>query len=107
MKRFILSALVFATLIAPTSALAAGARAAIIKEQGVTFAVVHVPASSVRNNNVAEKTKLTYEKYFKIPVVLMYDDSNRTRWYGRNDIVDFISDYSFKQIPWKIYELTD
>jgi hypothetical protein len=105
MKRFVLLALVCAILVAPASALAAQARAAIIKQEGITFAVVHVPASAVQSDAVANRTIKAYESYFDVPVVLMYDDSKRTRWFGRNDIVDFISDYSFGDLPWKIYNL--
>lgn len=105
MQKSILTFLVFMLLAIPVSASAATARAAILQEQGVKFAVVHVDYAVIKDKAYAERIQTAYEAYFKVPVVLMSDDAKRTKWYGRNDIVDFISDYKFSQIPWKVYEL--
>jgi hypothetical protein len=105
MRNSILTFLLFLLLAIPASAAAASARAAILQEQGVKFAVVHVDYAIVKDKAYAAKVQKLYEEYFKVPVVLMSDDAKRTKWYGRDDIVDFLSDYTFSQIPWKVYDL--
>ncbi|MHC1712487.1 MAG: hypothetical protein AB9872_10085 [Solidesulfovibrio sp.] len=105
MRTSISAFLLFLLLAIPVSAAAASARAAILQEQGVKFAVVHVDYAIVRDKAHAAKIQKLYEAYFKVPVVLMSDDAKRTKWYGRDDIVDFLSDYTFSQIPWEVYEL--
>ena len=104
----LVSLLVLAVLtLCAGQAQAAQARAALIKEQGVTFAVVHVQSQLLSNNARAQQYKDLYEEYFKVPVVLMSTDSPKIKWFGRGDIVDFISEYKFEDLPWKVYNLRD
>jgi len=107
MKHAAIACLLALALSFPAVSHAGKARAALIKEQGVTFAVVHVDYAVVRDKNYAAKAQRLYESYFDVPVVLMSDDNKRTKWYGRTDIVDFISDYGFGDLPWKIYNLPE
>lgn len=107
MKKTLSALLLIVLMSLPATAMAGKARAAIVKEQGITFAVVHVDYAVVRDKAYANKVQALYESYFDVPVVLMSDDAKRTRWHGRTDIVDFISDYSFAQLPWKMYNLPE
>ncbi len=78
---------------------------AVIKEQGVTFAIVVVKHSAVMNNSTINSTQHSFQPYFPgMPIVLMSQDSNgRPTYYGRKDIVNFLANVFMEQIPWKTY----
>lgn len=75
---------------------------AIIKEQGQNFAIVivksHVLNSSERDNAIKQ-----FSIYFPgMPIILMAQNSKGIpTYYGRKDIVDFLSKLHLSQIPWK------
>lgn len=77
---------------------------AVIKEQGQTFAVV-VVKSSVLNSSEKQEAQDVYRRYFPgMPIILMAQDSRgRPTYYGRTDIVNFLSRLHISQIPWKRY----
>ncbi len=78
---------------------------AVIKEQGITFAILVVKYRVVRNKITANKTINSFKKLFSgIPIVLMAQDSKGTpTYYGRNDIVRFMCKIPLHAIPWKQY----
>lgn len=80
---------------------------AIIKEQGQTFAIVIVK-SYVLNSNSKDSASQEFAKYFPgMPIILMAQNSNGIpTYYGRRDIVDFLSNLHISQIPWKKYTLS-
>jgi hypothetical protein len=77
---------------------------AIIKEQGQAFAIVivksHVITSADKDDVVRD-----FSKYFpRMPIILMAQNSRGIpTYYGRKDIVDFLSKVHLPQIPWKKY----
>lgn len=75
---------------------------AIIKEQGQTFAIVIVK-SHVLNSGERDIVVQQFSKYFQnMPIVLMAQNSRGVpTYYGRNDIVKFLSNLHISQIPWK------
>lgn len=77
---------------------------AIIKEQGQTFAIVIVK-SHVLNSNNKDLASQEFSKYFpEMPIILIAQNSNGTpTYYGRKDIVAFLSKLHVSQIPWKKY----
>lgn len=77
---------------------------AIIKEQGQSFAIVIVK-SHVLNSNERDSARQEFSKYFPgMPIILMAQNSSGTpTYYGRKDIVDFLSKLHISQIPWKKY----
>ncbi|RNB59392.1 hypothetical protein EDM57_04415 [Brevibacillus gelatini] len=79
--------------------------AAVIKEQGVTFAVVVVKKSVVDNQFESERVIRALMPHFgNIPVVLMGQDYRGRAYYrGRRDIVNFLSRLHISQIPWREY----
>jgi hypothetical protein len=82
-------------------------KGALIKEQGVTFAVVEVPWSVISGGDeVARKERERYEPVFKdIPIVLAYRGADRrARFAGRPDIVKFLVSAGWARIPWKRYQ---
>lgn len=80
---------------------------AVIKEQGVTFAVVIVKKSIIDNRIQSNKAIQSFLPLFpSIPVVLMAQDyRGKPKYYGRRDIVHFLASVSFQTIPWKEYKL--
>ena len=78
---------------------------AVIKEQGVTFAVVIVKKqlvdSRVKGSEVIESLSPCFSG---IPIVLMAQDARgRAHYLGRRDIVNFLTNIHVSQIPWKEY----
>lgn len=72
---------------------------AIIKEQGVTFAVVCVKESVIRNTFEAQRTVAAFQSEFGMPATL-WGDKNQTV-YGRPDLMRFLQRLHVSQIPWR------
>lgn len=80
---------------------------ALVKEHGITFAVVIVKAHIIRNSLQADQTIGSFRPVFGgVPVVLMAQDTRGCpTYYGRRDIVDFLAHVPLAAIPWRRYEL--
>ena len=78
---------------------------AVIKEQGVTFAIVVVKSYVLNSKVETNKTRSAFQSYFPgVPIILMARDGHSTPTYqGRKDIVHFLSHISPSRIPWKKY----
>jgi hypothetical protein len=78
---------------------------AVIKEQGVTFAVVVVKEHVLNNKVEAREVQAAYARYFPgMPVVLMAQNHRGVPTYwGRPDIARFLAGISLGRIPWKRY----
>lgn len=78
---------------------------ALIKEQGVTFAIVVVTSHVIQQPSEAASTQRAFSSVFPgVPIVLMAQDARGTpTYYGRRDIVRFLSDVPMESIPWKEY----
>lgn len=78
---------------------------AVIKEQGVTFAIVVVKKHILDNRVEAGSTISSFERYFPgMPIILMAQDHKGVpTYYGRNDIVKFLTRVPMSAIPWKKY----
>jgi len=78
---------------------------AVIKEQGVTFAVVIVKKPVVDNRMEANRAIQSFQPVFPgIPVVLMAQDhQGRAEYYGRRDISSFLANVPLHAIPWREY----
>src|SRR4051794_10001305 len=72
---------------------------AIVKEQGVTFAVVAVKDHVVTNSSEADRAVRAFTLEFGCPAVLMGAHNHRT--YGRTDIVCFLESVHLGQLPWR------
>ena len=81
---------------------------ALIKEQGVTFAVVVVMKSVLDNRSNANDAIQNFQPVFSgHPVVLMAQDSRGVpSYYGRQDIVNFIASIPMSAIPWREYTMS-
>ncbi len=80
---------------------------AVVKEQGVTFAVACVKPQVLNNTRVADKTICSLHSVFGgMPIVLMAQDScKRAKYYGRRDISQFLSKIPVSAIPWREYNI--
>jgi hypothetical protein len=78
---------------------------AVIREQGVTFAIVIVKPHVLNTTLEANRTISSFAPAFPgLPVVLMAQDSRgRPTYYGRRDITNFLSRISPSRIRWKRY----
>lgn len=79
---------------------------AVIKEQGVTFAVVIVKSHVLNDHSKADEMILSLQRQLfpGIPVVLMAQDARGVpSYYGRRDISNFLSHVPIHAIPWKNY----
>ena len=78
---------------------------AVIKEQGVNFAIVIVKKSVIDSKIEADKAIMSFQRYFPdLPIVLMAQDHHGTpSYYGRQDISKFLASVPLQAIPWKQY----
>lgn len=78
---------------------------ALVKEQEVSFAVVVVKKHIIQNSISAKETAVAFQPYFPgVPIILMAQDSRGIpTYYGRKDIVNFLSHIHPSRIPWKRY----
>lgn len=80
---------------------------AVIKEQGVRFALVVVKSHVVQNRNEADKAIEAFGPVFPgISIILMAQDSRGTpTYYGREDISRYMANVPLDAVPWKEYTL--
>lgn len=80
---------------------------ALIREQGITFAVVIVKKHVVDNPMTARQAIGSFQPVFPgVPIVLMAQDhSGRPTYYGRQDIARFLANTPITAIPWRKYTL--
>ena len=80
---------------------------AVIKEQGVTFAVVIVKERVLDNKTEANKTIQSFQPIFPgIPIVIMAQNSRGIpTYYGRTDISQFMANVPIHSVPWKEYSI--
>ncbi len=78
---------------------------AVIKEQGVRFAIVIEKKSIVDSQSQGEEAINSFNPLFpRMPIVLMAQDSRGIPKYrGRKDIVHFLTNIHLSRIPWKEY----
>ncbi len=81
---------------------------ALIREQGVTFALVIVKQYVVQNSLEATSTIRAFQPAFPgVPVVLMAQDYGGTpTYFGRRDIVGFLANTPLECIPWQEFTIT-
>lgn len=78
---------------------------AVIREQGITFAVVVVKKHVIDSGTEASQAIDAFQPLFPgLPVVLMSQDYRGTpTYFGRQDIARFMADVPLGAIPWKRY----
>jgi hypothetical protein len=81
---------------------------ALVREQGVNFAVVAVK-TSVMNGPKSRRDQLrntfSYE-FGGVPVVLMSQDARGVpKYYGRPDLVRWLSNQYMEALPWREFTI--
>jgi hypothetical protein len=78
---------------------------AVIKEQGVRFAIVIVKPHVLNNSSASQSARFACSRFFPgMPIILMAQNSNGVPTYqGRTDIVRFLAKVHPYRIPWKTY----
>jgi hypothetical protein len=78
---------------------------ALIKEHGMSFAVVVVKPSTLDNSTPREEARQGFTNYFSgVPIILMAQNNRGVPTYhGRNDIVKFLANIHPSRIPFKRY----
>ncbi len=78
---------------------------ALLKEQGVTFAIVIVKPHVLNSLIESDNARRSFSPVFPgVPIILMAQDSRGIPTYqGKPDIVRFLSKVSPSRIPWKRY----
>jgi len=80
---------------------------ALIKEQGIRFGIAIVKRYVLENRGEAARIASSFGSVFgPIPIVLMAQDtSGRPTYFGRPDIVRFLSRVPVSAIPWREYSI--
>ncbi|KON86591.1 hypothetical protein AF332_07010 [Sporosarcina globispora] len=78
---------------------------AVIKEQGITFAIVIVKPHVLNNSHSIDDARQGFSRHFPgMPLILMAQDSRGIPTYqGRKDIVRYLANVHISRIPWKRY----
>lgn len=78
---------------------------AVIREQGVTLAIVLVKPHVVQSTTESQRAIRAFQRRFPgMPVVLMGQDARGVpTYFGCPDIVRFLSRVPVEAIPWKRY----
>ena len=81
---------------------------AVIREQGVTFALVVVKNHLVQHSFSAKKAISAFQSCFPgMPVVLVGQDARGlSTYFGRPNIARFMSNVPMSAVPWKRYTMT-
>lgn len=79
-----------------------------VKEQGVTFGIVIVKPSVLRDATERSNMRAFGVRAFgRMPIMLMAQDSQGTPTYqGRRDIAKLLSQIRISRIPWKNYTIS-
>jgi hypothetical protein len=79
--------------------------AALIKEQGQSFAVCLVKASAASTQSGVQEAANAFRPHFPgVPIVVAAQDSRgRFTYYGREDIIRFLANINPSRIPWSEY----
>jgi len=81
-------------------------KGAIIKEQGVKFAIVETTTETLKSQPDMNEIKQIFAPLFGgIPVVFMAKNAKGTPVFvGRQDIVNFLSNADIRKIPWREFK---
>ena len=79
---------------------------AVIREQGVTFAIAIVKPSVLQRPD-KEQIRMSFASVFgRMPIVLMAQNNQGIpRYFGRKDIVSFLANIHPSRIPWKRFTM--
>ncbi len=71
----------------------------IIREQGIDFGIIVVKDRVIDCRSDADEAVSYWSNYFGCPTILY--GARRHKVYGRTDLVNFVSNLQYQQIPWR------
>lgn len=79
---------------------------ALIREQGVEFAIVIIKKCILDDSTQANELSGQFQCQLGIPVVLMAQDARGVATYlGRKDLVQFLANVPTNAIPWRRFTI--
>ena len=81
--------------------------AALVREQGVNFAVVVVQQHVLRSPTERDPLARRFATLTGTPLVVLMaqDATGRATYWGRRDLVQFLANVPHQALPWKRYQL--
>lgn len=76
-------------------------QAAVVREQGTTFAVVLVKNHVLNSQSLAGRAMQQYGVALGVPRIVLMGESNQKLRGNRRDVVNFVSRLHPSQLPWK------
>lgn len=80
--------------------------AALVREQGVTFAVALVKNHVLNSSATADEMIQGVASALGCPLVVLMGESNRKLRGNRQDVVNFVSRLHPSQLPWKKWTIS-
>jgi hypothetical protein len=79
-----------------------------VRERGVEFAIVVVKSHVLNSDSSRREAAQAFGRLFgRIPIVLMAQDGFGTpQYWGRPDIVNYLSQVPMEAIPWKRFTVS-
>lgn len=79
--------------------------AALVREQGVTFAVAIVKNHVLNSTSTSNQTLQAVSAALGCPLVVLMGESNRKLRGNRQDVVNFVSRLHPSRLPWKEWDI--
>jgi hypothetical protein len=81
---------------------------AVIREQGVTFAVAIVKKHVLDTPSLRHRAHRHLTRLFKVPTVLMAQDaSGHPSYWGRDDLSRFMASVPLDAVQWREYRVKE
>jgi hypothetical protein len=81
---------------------------AVIREQGVTFAIAVVKPSLLQQPGERDRAVARFSQLFDGPPTILMAQNGRgvPTYYGRRDLVDFMATVPIEAVPWRRYTIS-
>ncbi|EEI19605.1 hypothetical protein G8J22_02416 [Lentilactobacillus hilgardii] len=76
-----------------------------ITEQGISFSVVLMKPSFQLTSGNMEALNFELPADFPRPIIVARELGSSVEFFGRNDIVNFLSNLDLSQIPWQTFDV--
>lgn len=79
--------------------------AAVVREQGVTFAVAVVKDHVLTDRHRADEILQSVARAFGVRLVVLMGERNRRLLGNRQDVVRFVASIDHRRLPWRAYSV--
>lgn len=77
--------------------------AALVREQGVTFAVALMKDHVLNSSSLSSEQMRTLQTRLRCPNIVLMGESNKKLRGNRRDVVNFVASIHPSRLPWKDY----